>query len=210
MSYAVTAIAVDLDRVRAALGSKDKTLLAHLRETSADDLEQVDDMLADHTDSSEDENGDPLPPLTTADVLRHFVMGEPYRDGDGTGFAYGYCFEALCKHFGDRLDNDHWSGMRDAWFDAVQEALGHAGVSEKQFSIRQLVNRGAPVELPEIDDFPGIGYLTKAEIAGARDVLARADLTKVENGEAVEAIEQVREWLEECTASGRDLVCTYA
>jgi hypothetical protein len=203
MSYAVTPIAVDLDRVRGALGSKDKTLLAHLQQALADDLEQVDDMLAD-----DDEEGEE--PLTTADVLRHLVMGEPYRESDGTGFAYGYCFEALCKHFGERLGDNYWSGMRSAWFDAVQEALKQAGVNEKQFSICRLVGRGAPVKLPEIDDFPGIGYLTRAEVVGAREALAAADLTKVENGEAAEAIEQVRAWLDECARSGRDLVCTYA
>lgn len=203
MSYAVTSIAVDLDAVRGAIGSKSKPFLAQLQKSFAGELEQIDDMLADYFDEGE-------PPLTTATVLQHLVMGEPHSEQEGVGFAYGYGFEALCKHFGDRLGDNCWSGMRSEWFDAVQEALKQAGVTEKQFSIHRLVSRGAPVKLPEIDDFPGIGYLTKAEVIEARAVLAKADLLKVEDGEAVQAIEQVCEWLDECAESHRDLVCTYA
>ncbi|MBN9119014.1 MAG: hypothetical protein J0I06_07610 [Planctomycetes bacterium] len=204
MGYIVYPIAVDLEKVRSAIGSKDRTLLARLHSTS--DLKQTDEMLADRFE--DDEDGELGAPLTTADILRHLVMGEPYRDG--LGFAYGYCFESLCTHFGTVLDNRHWSAMRGRWFDTVQEALAQAGVSEKQFSVGRLVLRGPPVELPAIDDFPGIGYLTKTEVGDARSALARADLAKVTLREAVEAIEQVRGWLDECARSGRDLVCTYA
>ena len=205
MSYCVSAIAVDLDKVRSAIGSKDKKLLARLKKAIGDDLEQIDGMLADYADEDEEDE-----PLTTADVLRHLIMGEPYRDDEGLGFAYGYCFEALCQHFGNTLDNEHWSAMRYQWFDAVQKALGQAGVTKKQFSLDTLVSREPPVPLPEIDDFPGIGYLLKDEVVKARAVLAKADLTKVKEREAVESIEQVREWLDECERSDRDLVCTYA
>jgi hypothetical protein len=100
--------------------------------------------------------------------------------------------------------------MRGEWFDTVQKAIKTAGVKEKAFSIHTLVSRGAPVELPEIEDFPGIGYLTKAEVVKARDALAAADLSKVKNKEVAAAIEQVRSWLDECAKSKRDLVCTYA
>ena len=205
MSYIVTAIAVDLDKVRSAIGSKDKALLARLKKALGDDLEQIDAMLEDYAD--EDEGGEPL---TTGAALRHMILGEPYRADEGLGFAYGYCFEALCQYYGDVLPNDQWSAMRYQWFDAVQKALERAGVAPKQFAIRTLVERGAPVPLPEIDDFPGIGYLTKDEAAKARAALAKADLTKVKEPEAVGAIEQVRGWLDACERSGRDLVCTYA
>jgi hypothetical protein len=205
VSYTLQPIAVDLDVVRKVIGSKDRKLLARLKKELAEDLEQVDSMLEDYVDEDEGEE-----PLTTADVLQHLILGEPYSTAEGVGFAYGYCFGALCDHYGEMLDNDHWSAMRYPWFDAVQKALEQAGVTKKQFAISALVERGAPVKLPEIDDFPGLGYLTKTEVVKARDVLSKGDLTKIADREAVESIEQVRQWLDACARSDRDLVCTYS
>jgi hypothetical protein len=208
VSYCVNAIAVDLDEVRAALGSKKKALLAKLQKELAGGLEQIDDMLQDHIENDTDEDGNPPEPLTTADILRQLVMGEPYRKE--FGFAYAYCFEALCEHFGESLNNGEWSAMRSEWFETVRRELKKAGVNEEGFSMNKLFFRGPPVKLPEIEDFPNVGYLTKSEVAQARAALAKADLSKVKNKEAVAAIEQIRSWLDECAKSDRDLVCTYA
>jgi hypothetical protein len=97
VGYIVTPIAVDLDKVKAAIGSKDKTLLAKLKKAFADELEQIDELLEDVIDED-----DGL--LSAADVLGHLVLGGEYRED--AGFAYGYCFDILCQHFGDTLDND--------------------------------------------------------------------------------------------------------
>jgi len=205
VGYTVSPIAVDLDAVRAAIGSKDGWLLGELTKALADDLDRIDDVLCEY---AEDANGKPLAPLTAAAVLRHLVMSEPHRNG--VGFAYGYCFAALCGHFGDALDNARWSALRPTWFGAVQAALGQAGVSATQFAVGRLVYRGPPVKLPYIDNLPNIGYLTRAEVAEARAALAPADLSKVTDRDAAESIEQLREWFGECVRSNRDLVCTYA
>lgn len=206
MGYIVQPFAVDLGKVRAAIGSKNKSLLSKLKKKFAEDFEQFDEMLADTLE--EDEEDASAEPLTMVDVLRHLIMGEPYREN--IGFAYGYGFEFLCQHFGDFLDNGEWSAMRAEWFDTVQKALKKAGVSEKALSFNQLVFRGPPVELPEIDDSPCIGYLTKAEIAKARAALTAADLSKVKNTDAVASIEQIISWLDTCAKKKCDLVCTYA
>lgn len=201
MSYNLYPMAVDLDVVRAAIGSKDASLLAKLASGFAHELDDLTSMMEDAID--EDEG-----PLTAADVLRHLVMDEPRRPD--AGFVYGYCFELICRHFGATLDNGEWSSMRWAWFEAVQKALGEAGVDGKTFAVTALVTRGAPVQLPPIDDFPSIGYLTRAEIPVVRAVLATAELSKVTDSQAVASIEQIRSWLDECAESGCDLVCTYA
>ena len=78
MSYCLSPTAVDLDTVRRAIGSKDKKLLVRLKKSIGNDLDQIDAMLEDYDDEDEEEE-----PLTTADVLRHMILGEPYRDGDG-------------------------------------------------------------------------------------------------------------------------------
>jgi hypothetical protein len=200
VSYNLYPIAVDLNAVLAAIGSKDESLLAELTAEFAHELDELNSMLVDAI--GEDDA------LAATDVLRHLVTGEPRRTD--AGFVYGYCFEIICRHFGDTLSNSAWSSMRWNWFEAVQRALGEAGVGDRVFAATRLVTRGAPVELPPIDDFPSIGYLTRAEIPAVRGALASADLSKVADAEAVASIEQIRSWLRECQESDRDLVCTYA
>lgn len=206
MSSVLCPIAVDLDKVRGAIGSKNKALIGRVRRAHAGILDQIDEMLAEDLDEGEGE-GD-AEPFTTADALRHLVMGEPRRDD--VGFAYGYCFEALCLHFGDMLNNSEWSAMRVEWFATVQKELGKAGVTAKQFSLEALVFRGPPVKLDINDDSPCVGYLTKSQVPKARAALAKADLSKLKNKAAVASVEQVRSWLGACATSKRDLVCTYS
>jgi hypothetical protein len=208
VGYILTPIAVDLDEVRGVIGSKKKSLLSKLRKAFAGTLDQIDEMLADRFEDEDEEGDENKEPITTADVLRHLVMGEPYREG--FGFAYGYWFESLCLHFGDFLNNSQWSAMHAEWFETVQKALTEVRVSKKVFTVDWLAFRGPPIELPEIDDFPGIGYLTKTEVVTARAALAKADLSKLKNKRTVPSIEQIRSWLDECAKSNRDLVCTYA
>ena len=206
MSYHLSAVAVDLDRVRAAIGSKDEVLLAALCDENAYSLQRIDDLLENALDADDPD----YRPLTAADVLGHLVLGGPYREGERVGFAYGYCLELLCHHFGEALNNSEWCSMRSAWFDAVQAALEAAGVNRKLLSVHLLANRGAPIAIPTIDDFPGIGYLMKVEIAQTRAALAAADLSRIADKEAVASIRQISAWLDECVRSNRDLVCFYA
>lgn len=201
MSYTLTPVAVDLDQVRAAIGSKDKALLAKLKKAFASDLEQIDELLEDVLDEDDD-------PAAAADTLRHLVFGEPLRDD--LGFAYGYALGMLCGHFGRTLPNDEWSAMRGDWFETVQKVVAKAGVPKKAFEVSRLAFRGSPVPLPEIDDFPFIGYLTRGEITAARKALGEADFKAAKNPEAVAAITQIQSWLDACAAKKRDLVCFYA
>lgn len=208
MSYCVSAIAVDLDKVRAAIGSKNKKLLATLQREAASELDQIEEMIAEHLEDDEDEDGNPLAPFSVDEALKGLIMGGDWREE--FGFAYGYCFEFLCLHFGDFLNNSHWSAMRSEWFDTVEKGLAKAGVTKKMFALKELFFRGPPLPLPGLEEFPCIGYLTRPEIAKVRDVLATADFTKVKDRGVVESIEQIREWLDECAKTNRDLVCTYA
>ena len=57
MGYCVAAFAVDLDKVRAAIGSKDKKLFAAIQKEAASDLEQIEEMIAGHLEDDEDEDG---------------------------------------------------------------------------------------------------------------------------------------------------------
>lgn len=198
MSYGVHAFAVDFGELKAALGSKDGHLLAQVLANFATDIERMD------ADDVENE----LPP--TAEVLRRMIFGEAYHEERWVGFKYGYALEYLCWHLGEFLDNSQWSSMHGDWFETVDAALAQAGVSPAVFSTAKLVYRGAPVPIPEPDDFPGIGYLTREEIPAVAAALDAADWSRVTDAEARQSIEQVRGWLHTCQETDCGLVCTYA
>lgn len=201
MSYRLTPIAVDLDALRSALGSRDATLVGKIRGRFYADSKRIDQLLKEALDPDEES-------LTTGDVLRHLIAGEPYRED--AGFAYGYCLELLCRQLGKALPNSAWSAMPNGRFDTVAAALRDCGVYSSALPIRDLAFRGSPVSLPPIDEFPAIGYLSSAEIGTARAALVAADLTHLSDEEMATSIRQVQEWLDICAESSRDLVCFYA
>jgi hypothetical protein len=53
------------------------------------------------------------------------------------------------------------------WAEKADNALEPVGVDEKTLRLSQLMNRGSPIPLPLIEDFPGIGYMTHKEIMAA-------------------------------------------
>ena len=195
MSYGIQPYAVlraDLDK---ALGSKSGRLLKKLKKRFAAELEEIDEL---------DEEITP-----TADALMHLVMGDEL-DPDA-GFKYGYALKFLCEYLGTFLPNREWSSMRWEWFEEVDGALAEVGVPEKVFRTQDhLALRGAPVELPEIDEFPSIGYLREGEIAEVALALEKVDVLKAEEDEeVVDAIKEIRGWLDTCARSHRDLICFY-
>lgn len=201
MGYHLTPIAIDLDALRLALGSRDAALAGKIRGRFYVDTKKIDRLLKETIDPDEE-------PLTTGDVLRHLIMDEPYRED--AGFAYGYCLELVCRQVGNALPASAWSATQKDWFDTIAAALRECGVNSSALAIRDLAFRGPPVSLPPIDEFPAIGYLTSAEVGTARAALAAADFTRAQGEEVLAAICQVHGWLDACSESNRDLVCFYA
>jgi hypothetical protein len=153
MGYILTATAVDLGKVAAALGSKNKRLVSTLVKKFGDEFDQHDETAADFAD---DEDGEDA--LTMEDVLRQMVMGEEYNEE--LGFMYGYALDFICRHFGEELPNEHWSAMPSGsdWARTVDRGLKAAGVPERVLRVeKHLMYRGSPIPIPEIEDFPGIG-----------------------------------------------------
>jgi hypothetical protein len=68
--------------------------------------------------------------------------------------------------------------------------------------------RGAPVAIPEPDDFPFIGYLKAAEVGPALRALRAADFAEL-SPEVREAVAELTGWLEACSRGASDLVCFY-
>jgi len=95
MSYPLTPYLVDIEAVRAALGSGDEALLATI-------VDQDPDQLAD--DGGADDE------LPVGLALRHLILGDP--PVVESAYQYGYALEHLCRHFGEALDSDGWESIR--------------------------------------------------------------------------------------------------
>lgn len=206
MGYILTPIAVEIDRVAGIVGSRDEALLGDLIATFGDEFGQIDEMAVDR---AEDEERDEAP--TVRSSLAQMVRGEPY--DEGYGFLYGYALEFVCRYFGEYLPNHQWSAMPSgsSWAETVDQGLEAAGVPAKTIGVAShLMNRGAPVEIPEIDDFPGIGYLDRHEVRAAQEALAGAALDAIQDAEVLAAIREIQDWLRTCAESDRGLICFYA
>jgi hypothetical protein len=203
MSYILSPIAVDLEQVTGVIGSRNKRLVGALIKQFSDGFGEIDEMAADFVDEEDGERA-----TTVRDALTQMVMGEQYNEA--VGFVYGYALEFVCLHFGDSLPNEHWWAMRSAWAHQADKALESAGVAAEALRLSQLMNRGSPVPLPLIEDFPGIGYMTLEELEAALAVFGEDRLAVVKDKGLREALSEVRGWLLTCAESGQDLICFYA
>ncbi|MCX4090965.1 profilin [Nocardia sp. alder85J] len=139
------------------------------------------------------------------DVLRHMVRGVnddglDIRDDCADDFLYIACFELVVRHYGEPLDG--WDSIRSSWFGRADGVLDEAGVD---FSISNLVRTGID-GVPVLSDHASAGCLRYDEIPAAHTVLARlrrGDLPL----HTMYYVADVRDWLRQCLAGGRDLVC---
>lgn len=203
MGYTLVPIAIELDQLTAALGSGDKRLLSSVARKYRDEFEQIDDMAAEFF---EDEHLDGA--LTVRDALRQMVNGEAYRRERGLGFVYGYALHFLCLHLGEELPNGWWR-TTSGWpvKQHADRALAAAGVAEGVLRTRMLVERGPPVPLPEVEDYPSVGYLRVSEARVALSALPEAAVAAVGDPDIRGAIGVLRGWLSTCVGSERDLIC---
>src|SRR5207245_2481022 len=97
------------------------------------------------------------------------------------------------------------------WAKTVDRGLKVAGVPESVLRVgKHLMDRGAPIAIPEIADFPGIGYLKLEEVQTAQKALDKPKLAAIRDEQVLASIQELRSWLQTCAGSGRDLVCFLA
>jgi hypothetical protein len=166
-------------------------------------------------EDEEEEDEEPFRELTTGEALVHMILGG--KPDPSQGYKYGYALSILCEHLGKTLDNEFWSSNRFRSLEAIDDVLKRAGVPVKTFRVvKCLIERGAPVKIPEPDDFPSIGYLTRQEIPR---ILTALDAPKIETAIEREdeyerewfhgAIDELRSWLRAASKAKRDLICFY-
>lgn len=190
-------IAVDLDRVRNAVGSKSRSLLPALLKRYPTWFEGVKTQLADAGNSG--------PPLE--DVLKQLIAGKPI--DPRWDFQFAVAIELLYRHFGSVLSDRRFSSMRIEWADEVDKAIRQAGVPEERFGlVRLLFNRGPAIPFAGVVEMC-MGYVTLAEARAAMRAFAEADYTPLKP-DARLAVAEVRSWLVSCDTLGLDLVGFYS
>jgi hypothetical protein len=189
LGYGAMVWSVDLDLLRTDIGSGDRALA---RRYGAGFAERYHHLQEDVGDA-----------VTLTDVARHMIMGEPY--ADQVGFAYGYFLQFLCDVHGTFLDNRSWMPVPVDFSGRLDEVLAEAGLLADGFSVTGLMFGGAPVPLPRIDDFPGIGYYEHGALKEAADQLARAGVIDLPDEYGSPAY-FVFQWLAQAHDEGRSLV----
>lgn len=194
MSYAIHPYEVSVAAVKKCIGSRNKRLLKKLNRSFRTFFDELDEI---------DEDAVPM-----KKALTQMIMGEKL--DENSGFKYGYALKFLCEHVGNMLTNEYWTAMRWEWIEQVDGALAALRIDEKVFRVDpHLTTRGPPIALPEINDFPSIGYLLEAEIAKAAVELGHVSDTDIDDEEISESVGEVRKWLDRCSRSHKDLVCFY-
>jgi hypothetical protein len=91
MGYSANVYAVDLERLRAAVGSMNLALLQQIKRSQADEFEASDDRFGDAAHSD----------LTLEQALEELIEGRV--SSPACGFQYGYALELLCRGLGKHL-----------------------------------------------------------------------------------------------------------
>jgi hypothetical protein len=198
MSYGITAYAVDIEKVRGQIGSKD----AALADDYAAGFPQHRQHLQEHLNELRGDDE-----VTLADIARQVIMGDP--DDERLGSAYRYFFEYLCERNGERL-HDHGFMPFSGWdyLRVVDEALDAAGLLVPDFSLEGLISSGSPVTLPDAD-FPAIGHRLNADLAAPAERLANAPNTSLPDDEFGMPVYALFQWLAYPEGQGLDLVTFY-
>jgi hypothetical protein len=197
MSGQFAPIAVDLDQVRKAVGSKSRSLLPALQKRFHRWFENVDEQVAD--------SGDEGP--TLAEVLKGLIAGKAA--APEWAFQFTVAVELLYRHFGVVLSDRQFSSMRMEWAERVDEAIRRAGVPEDRFGLmRHLYNRGPAIPFVGRVEMC-MGYLSLAEVQAAMQAFAQADYSGLELDVRL-AVAEVRSWLVNCDTLGWDLAGFYS
>ena len=197
MSYSLSLYAVDLARVREAVGSGDQKLRRMVGGRFKGDMARDDDWF-----SYEIRNGAP----TRYEALRAVIDGGPFEEAHA--FQYAYAYQMLCRFHGRPLDNGSFSPFRGRWLDAVDEGLASLGV--KAVSVAEFGSGSPPPPLPRPDDLPGYGEWSAEQ---CREGLAQWEAATPEqraalDPEVLRAAESCAGWLrqvaqrEDCGIAG--------
>ena len=143
------AYAVDVDRMRAVVGSKDECLLRSI---------------AVLTDEMLDEDEAASSAYSPQDAMTDIIEGE-FRAPENRRSLYGYAIEDLCQHFGQVIPIPDDEGY---------DEIGDPDDLEIEPSI---FASELPIPVPKWSDTPYVRYLDASKVADAVETLSSEDLS---------------------------------
>jgi hypothetical protein len=189
VGYAYSVYAVDLKKLRKR-PLREKKWFGALRNAEAEEWKRADEWF----DDAIVQRGAP----TRARAAWELVFETPSQKKHG--FQYGYALEALCRAFGNRVDDASLT-----WFD---ETLDPLLAKARCPSTKTLLGSGVyPMAIPPPADFPEIGTVTPAGcVAGIRAMAKIEPLVAKGDDDALMVVREVRGWFERAKAHKRGLV----
>ncbi|MFF2373210.1 hypothetical protein ACFVUW_02350 [Streptomyces xiamenensis] len=189
MSYALSLYLVDPVLVRGIVGGGDEKQRRMMGGRFKRELAQDDEWFADRI-----AEGAP----TAYEALRAVIDGGPFEKAHA--FQYAYAYRRICAFHGKPLDNNSFSPFRYGWLSRVDEGLARLGVTAVEVS--SFTYHDFPAPLPRPDDVPGHGVWSAADCSRA---LTQWESTTPEqrsalDGEVLEAVESIAEWLRRAAA----------
>lgn len=179
MSLSINVYAIQMDRIKNLVGSKDKAVISAITQEFKYFFSGVDDI-------------DPKAGLTCAGALEQLINGD--MSDDAPGYLYGYAFESLCAYAGEELSNICPIAHADAenWIRMIDVVLEKEAVAVR---LSRLLFGGCPISIPEPYDFPYIGHWTPARLDQAKEVIQTADLSH-QDSDIDKTLKQMKEWVE--------------
>lgn len=218
MGYSLVVYAVDIEEIRSRVAARDRAWFRKIADAHAEDLEGYSEEIDEMWDEGGEPSGGgvfgaikgifgkkpapvasaPEPEMPTGEQCLEALMfgGEKFRS---IGFVYGYMFQWLCADLGEQVPVPGLESMRSGsgWLGLLDKGLRRHGVDPSAFSLEEMLSgRGAPIDMPEIDDFPSIGYVMNEEANRAAAMLDAVDTEAFAN--AMESPEYAKQALDSC------------
>ncbi len=188
MGYGFMIWAVDTDKLKQVVGSKDEKLRRMIGGRFKRDIARLDDMFDNPN---------------TYEALRQIIDGA-IPEG-ARGGVYSYAFKLLVEHFGKFQDNNCVYPWSSPDFTELDAALASMGVP---FKFDTLQWSGLPVKLPSPDDFPCTGWVSPDEVKKVDAALSVATYSG-KDSHVSDVINAMRGWFRNAAAKGWGLVSYY-
>jgi hypothetical protein len=207
MSRTLTAVAVDIDKLRKVPGSNDKRLLARVLAGQAEDIAFHDEFFGKSKHHY----------LPIGQAIEQLIRGQ--MDGNATPlFQYEHALAMIAEVLGEVLDNDAFTDCHSDYWREINSAVRQVRKSAKLSALvaptpDEALRRGSCVPIPLDRRNPlGTGHLEKAACAASAAALSTLDLTRLIDSGKLEYVEeteaaliQYTEWLKAASKSRRGL-----
>ena len=199
MSSTLTGYAVDFERLRSIYGGNDERLLDKILVQRRRDLREMnEDVFADEIRDGR---------LTLQQALGDIFAGKI--TDRKSGAQYHYALEQVCQTVGTWFAPSVLSGIAGGWmFETFGPVLETKWKLKGVLTLKELMEKGPPIPLPEPEEFPAVGSFTPEEVDAALDKLWQVDRTGVDP-EVLEGVGEIEGWLKTAQKAGVGLITYY-